>query len=306
MNKLRDPLFIPDELLSAGDPTPEPTSDPNPSPAPEASAPPAQTPSDAWWNQYSNNPVLKDNKIIQRYKTQEDALVALDNAHRTLSKKLVDIPGETAEPEAVGNFFKEIRSKLPEPFRVPESPDKYTLTATVKNEKGEDVPLQFDKSALGTVQEVCHKCGIDNQTFNSLVLAISGAQQEAPKVYKKNIENWLADRSKADPTTPTYSQFASVANKEFASWPDDVKESVKNIPADAIARIAYHYASLGQEHSFPTDAIQTNAMSIDEIQRRKDEIRRDPNYRNQLQQASGPLFDEYNKLIEASKKIGRK
>lgn len=292
-----------DPLIPNAEPQPQAT------PAtPEPNATPSQTPPVTHWSdQYATNPVIKDSNIIKRYKTPEDALLALDNQHRTLSRKLTDIPDEKADNDTVRKFFSELRGKLPEQYRVPEKPDGYKVTATITDASGNQVPPALNEQSLVSVREACHKCGIDNQTFNGLVMAIYEAQQNAPQMYKSNIEKWLSEASKTNSSIPNYAQFADEANREFNTWPDDLKQSVADIPKDALARIAWHYAQMNKEDSIPQDANAGKAspMTLDEIEKRKMEISRDPRYKSQFEQGSGDLWDEYNELMKKQREIER-
>lgn len=261
-----------------------------------------------WYDQYKEHPVLKDSiKTLDRYKTVDDALIDLNQKNKTLSGKLVDIPAEGADTETVGKFLNDVRSKLPEQYKVPETADGYNLSATIPGENGEgEIPIPVNDSSLKEIQIACHKCNIDNETFNNLVKEVFSAQANAPARAMQQIKDWLVTESKVNNNTPSYDEFKNTVNSEYKTWPDELRDAAKDIPNETLARVIHHYAKQNGEYKFPDNTNSTSTKkTLLEINDEISVLMRDPDYIRESQMCKGTKWDKHAALVEERKKMQR-
>lgn len=108
---------------------------------------------------------LRGEKVLEKYKTQEDALKALVEAQKLIGKKSegLVVPGEDAPQEAKDAF----NAKLRELRGIPESPDAYVVEPPADAPEG----YALDPAIVGAFQTAAHEAGIAPAEFQKLASA---------------------------------------------------------------------------------------------------------------------------------------
>lgn len=295
---------MPDDLLPQDAPQDAPQGEGEPQGAPPSgdviSKKMEPIPQDSWLNTVDES--LRNNDTLRRFKDVNNLAKSYVEIRKTLGDKL-SVPKE-GDADSVSKFLNDVHSKLPEDYHIPEKPDDYKVSITEKDSDGNEVPVELNEKMLSEIQKACHQAGIRNDQFNKLVQIIYAEQTNAPNQAKAQIESFLKEQKKKDLNTPDIKQFTQMANKEYAAWPEDLREAAAVLPRDVLSRIAYHYASQRGEDTTPSDSTYSPRESVTDLQLEMRKIMETPGYMNEA--INGPLHTKYRELKTREMKIRNK
>ena len=183
-----------------------------------------------WSSKYGEE--FKGNKILQRYKSEAEALRALDNQHRVLSKKLLDIPQEDSDEQTWNEVFNKLGR--------PESPDKYKITLTQKDENGTEKPIEFDENGqkvIDRLAQIAYESGMNNKQFNIALGKI--LEQEQARI-KEEYDPIKAEEVLKKEYKDSYDEFKNIATRQWNSLPDEIKTLMVELPNAKRAKLLYY------------------------------------------------------------------
>lgn len=244
---------------------------------------PAETPK--WMTEMlASHPELLADKTLARF-ADVPALAKSALETQKAFRSSLRIPSKDAKPDE----WNELWGKLGRP----ESPDKYEVTATIKDASGKDIPLPVNKEFDAAMRKIVHEAGITNDQYNRLWQGLSAYEQEKPKRFVDEIKKeWGGD----------YEKNAAIANAEFSALPKPLAEALMGtFGAHPLIVKLLHYAGMKSGE----DAAAQGGQAADELatlKKRKEELLQKQADNPNDTQVQKELRELYQKEAEMNKR----